>query len=80
MMDARHWAAVIGLLVAFGIGIHVGLGIERMRSLQTEATPPKKVLDKNAAWNGIYGCPRPPKEDLRTLAPLASWRFNAARD
>ena len=63
-----------------GLGIQIGRDVERWNSAQAEATPPAKVLDKYGAWNGIYGCPGPPKEDLRTLATLAPWRFNAARD
>jgi hypothetical protein len=55
--------AAAGAILA--LGIQVGRDIERWDGVRAEETPPAKVLDKYAAWNGIYGRPRAPREDLR---------------
>jgi len=63
------WACILMILAALSAGVAIGRNVQQWDSLQAEATPPAKVLDKYGAWNGIYGCPRAPREDLRVPAP-----------
>jgi len=49
----------------FLAGIVVGQGICRTHEVRAEAAAPVKVIGRAAAWNRVYGRPRPPLEDLR---------------
>src|SRR3990172_6430297 len=78
--------AILGVALLLAVGVEAGRQIERIQQLKVDQVlVDKVVIGKAEAWNRVYGTKRranraEPKEDLRTLAPLASWRFNAARD
>jgi hypothetical protein len=55
-------AAAAALVV---VGIQIGRGVERVDGLAAKPAPAMVVATKNQSWNGIYGCPRAPREDLR---------------
>jgi hypothetical protein len=55
-------------LLFLAVGIWIGVGVGRVDAVRAESPASAIVVaTKNQSWNGIYGCPRPPRDDLRLL-------------